>query len=347
MSACGCPEISPKGNRFVCNGGYGESWINFPAWAPEERIAAFRTAFIPYLKGKRVADIAAFIRSMMLAFRGPAVQSGTVGPLVSGLCAISMALTDLEARRENVPISKLLFRKPARRAEIYGSGINAPFPWKQIDGYLDRGVKLFKLKLGFADADDLANLKTLRQHLGRNAAIAVDVNRNWSFAKAKEWVKRLAEYEVRWLEEPLAVHDEHFTAELAAMSRVPLAGGENILVEPDGDISGLAASAFGIVQPDATKYCTTHDFLRVIPDASSRGKRVLPHFLGSAPGQAFSIHLGAGCSAAPLVEWDVNANPLHTDIFVEGFRIEDGAIDIPASPGLGWTPRLQERDRVV
>lgn len=329
------------------NNGSGESWVNFPVWAPEERIAAFRTAFIPYLRGKQVAEIPAFVSAMMRAFRGPAVQSGTVGPLVSSLCAVSMALTELQARRAKLPISKLLFPSPAKRVELYGSGINAPFPWKEIDSYLDRGVKLFKLKIGFTDADDLANLKALRRHLRGKAAFAVDVNRNWSFAKAKEWVKRLADYEVRWLEEPLTAADEHLTPELAAMSRVPLAGGENILMEPGGDIAPLAASAFAIVQPDATKYCTTHDFLRVIPEALSRGKKVLPHILGSAPGQAFSIHLAAGCSAAPLVEWDVNANPLHTDMFLERFNIEDGAIEIPEAPGLGWTPRLQPRDRVV
>ncbi|MFB3827195.1 MAG: mandelate racemase/muconate lactonizing enzyme family protein [Bryobacteraceae bacterium] len=328
------------------NRGFGESWINFPAWAPGERVAAFRTAFLPYLKGRQVEDIPAFIRDMGRAFRGPAVQSGTTGPLVSALCAVSMALTDLAAKRRKVPLAQLLFNAPSPRVKIYGSGINAPLPWKWIDRLLDRGVTLFKLKLGFGDDEDLANLKALKAHLGSEAAVAVDVNRNWTLSKARQWAGRLAGYEVRWLEEPLTVEDEPLTGELAADCPVPLAGGENILLEPGGDIGALAASPFAIVQPDATKYCTTHDFLRVIPEAARRGKKVLPHFLGSAPGQAFSIHLAAGCSE-PLVEWDINANPLHTEMLAEGFTIEEGGIAIPDAPGLGWTPKLQAKDRVA
>ncbi len=329
------------------NRGFGESWINFPVWAPDERVAAFRTAFLPYLKGKQVVDIPGFIRDMSRAFRGPARQSGTLGPLVSSLCAVAMALTDLAAKRKKVPLAKVLFSAPSRRVRIYGSGINAPLPWKWIDRHLDRGVTLFKLKVGFRDEDDLANLKALKAHLGSKAAVAVDVNRNWTFAKARQWISRLADYEVRWLEEPLTVEDESFTREFAEMCPVPLAGGENILVEPGGDVIVLAGSPFAILQPDVTKYCTTHDFLRVLPEAGKRGKKVLPHFLGSAPGQAFSIHLAAGCSAEPLVEWDVNANPLHTGMLAEGFTIEDGSIGIPEAPGLGWTPKLQARDRVA
>ncbi len=82
------------------NVGFGESWINFPAWALAERVAAFQTAFLPYLKGKDAGDIAGFIAAMFKAFRGPAVQSGTVGPLMSSLCAVEMALIEIAARRK-------------------------------------------------------------------------------------------------------------------------------------------------------------------------------------------------------------------------------------------------------
>ena len=74
---------------------------------------------------------------------------------------------------------------------------------------------------------------------------------------------------------------------------------------------------------------------------------MIPHFLGSAPGQAFSVQLAAGCGAEPLVEWDTNANPLHTELFTEPFRIEGGMIDIPQRPGAGWAPKLNAKDRVA
>ena len=61
---------------------------------------------------------------MAKAFRGPALQAGTVGPLLSGLCAVEMALIELSALRKGVPISKMLFPSPSRKVRILGSGIN-------------------------------------------------------------------------------------------------------------------------------------------------------------------------------------------------------------------------------
>ncbi len=325
------------------NTGYGESWTNFPSWAPLERIAAFKTAFIPYLRNREIDGIAA----MAKAFRGPALQSGTMGPLVSSLCAVDMALIELAAKRAQRPVSKLLFESPAPRVKIYGSGINAPLPWKAIDHYLDRGVSLFKLKLGFGDREDSENLAAMKKHLGSKAKLAVDANRNWTIRQTRGWLKRLADNDVQWLEEPLRVEDERHYAELTPSSPVPIAGGENILVEPASDMGPFADAPLAILQPDMTKYCLPHDFLRLLPLASNRRKRVVPHFLGSAPGQAFSIHLAAGCGADPLVEWDTNPNPLHTDLFTEPFRIENGMIEIPQRPGAGWTPKLTAKDRVA
>ena len=66
--------------------GVGESWINFPNWAPWERIAAFERTLIPYLRGKQIADIASFMKSIDNDFRRcgtsrsvAGVDSGSIG----------------------------------------------------------------------------------------------------------------------------------------------------------------------------------------------------------------------------------------------------------------------------
>ena len=43
--------------------GIGESWVNFPAWAPWERVAAFERCLIPYLSGREVEDIPDFVQN--------------------------------------------------------------------------------------------------------------------------------------------------------------------------------------------------------------------------------------------------------------------------------------------
>lgn len=320
--------------------GFGESWTNFPIWAAHERVAAFQNHFLPYLRGKNFDDVSQFVLTLAKGLRGGALQSGTMAPLVSSLCAIETALWDLAAKRRGVPVSTLMFARPARRVQIYGSGLNAPLPFPEIDRLLEQGVSLFKLKLGFSDDEDRRSLADLRKHLGGRAKFGVDVNRNWTLAQARTWLPRLAEFDVQWIEEPLRVDEVGRTGELAPLTKIPISGGENFLMEPGGDIGAFASEPLAIIQPDVAKYCLVQDFLRLIPEAAKRGKRVIPHFLGAAPGQAFSAHLAAGCGSEPLVEWDTNANPLHTDFFEEPFEIKDGKLTLPDRPGLGWTPKL-------
>jgi L-alanine-DL-glutamate epimerase-like enolase superfamily enzyme len=121
---------------------------------------------------------------------------------------------------------------------------------------------------------------------------------------------------------------------------VPIAGGENIPMPPGCDVGRIADAPADILQPDLTKYAPLHVALRLLDTATAKGKRVVPHFLGSAPGQAASLHFAAGCGEG-LVEWDINENPLRTAFFQEPFQIRDGTVEIPASPGLGWSSMIK------
>ncbi|MCL2645522.1 MAG: hypothetical protein FWD61_00785 [Phycisphaerales bacterium] len=332
--------------------GWGESWINFPVWSPFERLAAFQQAYFPYLQGREVVEerggVRQFMMQMFNAFVGPAIQANNVGSLIAELCAVELALWDLEAKTKNVPMNQLWFSppaNPAKEVEIYASGINSPLPMKEIDAMLERGVRIFKLKVGFG-AEDLANIKTLEKHFGGDrgggAQIAIDTNRHWTAAEAAEWLPILKDHNVRWLEEALRADEEsHYPALQKGgwLRSVPLSAGENVWVNC-GDPQTLAQLAdfpVDILQPDITKNCPPIAAVDLIPLAKGRNKKVIPHYLGSALGQAASLHLASGCSAAnapPLCEWDINPNPLRTDIF--DFQIKNGKLQIPTTPGLGW-----------
>jgi len=249
---------------------------------------------------------------------------------------VEMALWDLAARMEGVPLNRLLFENPAASVRVYGSGINSPIQWKIIDEHLEKGVDMFKLKLGFGREEDTKNLEDMTSHLRDSAGIAVDVNRKWSIDEADEWLDILAEFDVQWLEEPLRVEDEDKLGYLYEKSPVQIAGGENFLVDPVGfDTQLLADSPLDIFQPDITKYCRIHDAVSLLEAVNQRGRKLFPHFLGSAPGQAASLHLASGCGDI-LMEWDVNPNPLRTSLFKDRIEIQNGLIEIPDAPGIGW-----------
>jgi len=316
--------------------GVGESWVNFPLWAPWERTHAFEKSYLPYLKDQEIEDVAAFIADMALAFRGPALQSATMGPYIQALCAVEMALWDLAAKIQDIPLNMLFFSDPKKAIQVYGSGINSPIPHEIINEHLDRGVKLFKLKMGFSNSDDLKSLEDLSDHLGTSAKIAVDVNRGWRLDEAMDWLETLKAFKVQWLEEPLRVEDEPHLRALFDQNLVKIAGGENFLIDPVWcDIEDLADSPLDIFQPDITKYCRIHNALQLLTAVNTRGSALYPHFLGSAPGQAASLHLASGCGEI-LMELDVNPNPLRTELFKEPIEIENGYVHIPDAPGISW-----------
>jgi L-alanine-DL-glutamate epimerase-like enolase superfamily enzyme len=316
--------------------GVGESWVNFPKWASLERTAAFKKVFIPYLKSKEIVNIPSFIKSMIRDFRGQALQSGTMGPLMQSICAIEMALWDIYARMENIPLNKLIFKNPKKRVQLYASGINAPILWELIDEHLEIGIKLFKLKIGFGEKEDIKNLKSLRKYVGNSINIAVDANRAWNINEAIKWLDILKDFNVVWLEEPLKVEDEDKTQMLYKRKKIDIAAGENMLIEPDDDTNSLVNAPLDIFQPDITKYCCLNDAVKLLDKVEKRNKRFIPHFLGSAPGQATSFCLASGTKDG-FCEWDINPNPLRTSLFKEPFEIKNGSIEIPDKPGIGWS----------
>ena len=315
--------------------GVGESWINFPVWGHHNRQAAFEQAIIPWLVGQTVADVVDTAVSLFRALEGPARQSGTIGPMLSALCAVELALWDLAGQVEKTPLAHLLFEHPHDEIRVYASGINSPLPWSLIDAHLNQGVDLFKLKLGFGEQEDLQNLAALKKHLGTSAQLAVDINRGWTFKTTKKWLPILADHEIVWLEEPLRFNDEHHYPELLALSQTPISGGENIQMEPLANVTEFATAPFDILQPDLTKYTPLHIAYQLLFEAESAGKRMVPHILGSAMGQAASIQFATGC-AEGLVELDINENQLRTDLCETGFEIVNGRIPLPKQSGLGW-----------
>ena len=315
--------------------GVGESWVNFPSWAPWERVAAFEKGCVPYLQGLHVDDIPAFITGMYHAFLGAARQSGTTASLVQALCGVELALWDLASQNASVPLAHLLFEQPHDKVRVYASGINTPIPWYVIDEHLDLGITLFKLKVGFGDEEDRRNVEALADHLGTRASFAVDVNRGWTMARALSWLPILSYHNVQWLEEPLLPAEESCLAELRAKSPVPIAGAENALMPPGTHVAAVAEEELDLLQPDISKYAPLHVARQLLEAVAGARKRLVPHFLGSAPGQAASLHFAAGCPEG-LVEMDINRNPLRTELFSEPFVVTDGAIRIPDAPGIGW-----------
>ena len=321
------------------NIGWGDIWGNFPTVTTEYRskLAAFLLPDL--LLGKSVDDISAFYHSLVKNLHVMTVQADEPGPISSVLAAADQALWDLSARRQNLPLRKLLKPQAAERIPAYASGLNPGDGPETVAAQREKGHRNFKQKIGFGDDVDKKNLYEIIQGLSANERLFVDANQRWNLEQSIYAADWLAEAGVGWFEEPMVADtpDEAWQA-LSATARVPLAGAENL--------RGLdnIERAFGwldFIQPDVGKWGGVTDCFQVAKMAVSAGKTYCPHWLGGGIGLLHSAQLLAASGGDGLLEIDVNENPLRDHMLAGALKVEDGFVDLSMEPGLGVTPDLE------
>jgi L-alanine-DL-glutamate epimerase-like enolase superfamily enzyme len=316
--------------------GWGEVWCNFPSVGAEHRARLINEMLAPMLLGRAVAQPSEIFEHLSAATSVMALQSGEAGPFAQCIAGIDIALWDLFARREKTPLWRLLGGSTGRM-RVYASGINPTGTLAQAEAAMRRGHRAFKLKIGFDEEADRANLRALRKLAG-DGFLAADVNQGWSIEQALRLAPRLEEFDLAWLEEPLRA--DRPWSEWRSLQKgitTPLAGGENIAGR--GNFAGaLEAGVLTVLQPDAAKWGGITGCLAVGRDALASKRHYCPHYLGGGIGLLASAHLLAASRGGGLLEVDSNDNPLREQFCGAVAEIADGEIALDETPGLGIEP---------
>jgi len=322
--------------------GWGEAWSNFPAPGAEHRARLVNEVLAPGLIGRKFDGPAQAFETLTKGTEVLALQCGEPGPFAQAISGIDLALWDLYARRQRLPLWRLLGGQ-SRRIKVYASGINPGGAAQTAEAALARGHRALKLKVGFGPDTDLANLVALRGIAGAGM-LAVDANQGWSVAQAAEMLPRLAEFDLRWLEEPIrADRPREEWRKLRALAKMPIAAGENIAsAEVFKDV--LAEDVLGVVQPDIAKWGGLSVCAGLARDILQAGKTFCPHYLGGGLGLLASAHLLAGVGGDGWLEVDANDNPLRDLFCGPVLDVREGAVQLDQEPGLGITPDLSSID---
>lgn len=315
--------------------GIGESWVNYPGWAHEERAATLRRGVLPLVMGRDASEPRDVHEHLERNLNGIGRQWGAPGPIAQAISAIDIALWDLKGQALGVPVSHLLAGDTAPVATIpaYGSGVGPERVAELCDIAISQGMQAVKVKLGFGVEKDRATLREARDAIGGRVLLS-DANRAWTLDEARYMLELLRDYDVAWLEEPLVDDGNQDLLALARETDMPLAIGENVYGLRAFE-DHLASGAVGVIQPDITKcggFTTAH---QVALAAADRGVQFAPHCYGSAIGIAASLHLAAVCPTTRCMEMDVRSNPLRTALLTEPLRVVNGEVVVPTMPGLG------------
>ncbi|RIX76243.1 mandelate racemase/muconate lactonizing enzyme family protein [Acidovorax cavernicola] len=317
--------------------GWGEVWCNFPGCGAEHRARLLDTVMAPLLVGRAFDSAQAAFAHLSNTTAVLAIQSGEPGPIAQTIAGIDLALWDLCARRAGLPLWRLLGGTHGR-VPVYASGLNPDRPEELALQRRAEGYRAFKLKVGFGEARDIANLEALRLALGNDTPLMVDANQAWSLAQAQHMAARIAPFGLGWLEEPLRA-DRPWSEWRTLQQSTPLAlaGGEN-LAGDDAFDAALQAQVLTVLQPDAAKWGGISGCWPVVRRAQAAGLRYCPHYLGAGVGLLASAHLLAAAGGDGMLEVDANPNPLRTALSPPLQRIEDGMIDLGELPGIGVEP---------
>ncbi|WP_328804035.1 enolase C-terminal domain-like protein [Paenibacillus glycinis] len=208
-------------------------------------------------------------------------------------------------------------------------------------GYAN-GHRHFKIKVGRGGRHmplwegtkrDIAIVRGIAEVAGPAGKIMIDANNAYNLNLTKEVLAALTDVNLYWLEE--AFHeDEALYEDLKAWLRER---GQHVLIA-DGE--GLAAphlvewairGRVDVLQYDIIWPGFTH-WLELGEKLDAHGLRSAPHCYGNAYGIYASGHLSTAVRNFEFVECD--------DIVIEGmdvsgYRVDDGAIHVPAAPGFG------------
>ena len=263
---------------------------------------------------------------------------GRSGVATQALAAIDIALYDLKAKRAGLPLAKLLgaHRDSVRTYNTSGGFLNASIEEvkERASRSIAEGIGGIKIKVGLPDgATDLARVAAVREHIGPDVPLMVDANQQWDRTTALRMGRRLEEFDLVWIEEPLDAYDAEGHAALAAALDTPIATGEMLASVAEHERL-IATRACDIIQPDAPRVGGITQFLRLLTLADQAGLDLAPHFA-----MEIHLHLAATYPREPWVEHFDWLDPL----FNEPLETKDGRMFVPDRPGLGVTFSEQAR----
>jgi D-galactarolactone cycloisomerase len=275
---------------------------------------------------------------------------GRKGSVVAAISAIDIALWDIAGKFYDAPVYKLLGGAFRFRVQPYATGfyrIKGQGEGKRLAEealrHFEAGFTLMKVKLGYGVEDDIACMREIGRAIeGKPIRLMVDTNHAYGRAEALRLGRALAEYDLRWYEEPVAPEDIQGYAEMRARLTMPIAGGENEhTLFGFGEL--LGAGAVDIAQPDIGSCGGISAARHIMALAQSHGVQVNPHVWGSAIAQAASLHVIAAVPVAhhslypqePVLEYDRSSHPFRQQLIREPIQQEDGWVAIPQKPGLG------------
>lgn len=313
--------------------GWGEATV-MPGWSGETQagaISLINDYFTPLLRGRDPSDVEAIMKDLdRTAFENNFTKA-----------AVEMALLDLLGKKIGIPVYQLLGGEANPQQIPIKFSIGAREPEEAAELARDRvqqGFKALKIKVGPNLEKDLLRVRLVREAVGSQVRLNVDVNGGWGVKEAIRYIPLFAKFDLEYVEQPVPRWDIDGMAEVRKAVDLPIMADESLF---------SVAQALEIIRKNAA------DILSIYPGKNGGIlKAQLICKMAEAAGMACHIgsnlewdigtsamcHLAVANSNIRVREYPVDIiGPLYYDAHLRGnpIRFEGGTVFLPRGPGLG------------
>ena len=262
------------------------------------------------------------------------------GMITRAAASVDVALWDIKGKALGQPVHKLLggFRD---RMPAYASG----FLWRTYGlealattaaRLVDEGYRSMKFRLGgeASPAAELARARVMREAVGDDIDLMVDINQGWDVNQSITLGRQLEEYNLFWLEDPTDHQDYPGLARIAAALTTPLAAGEyHYGIAPFRHM--LERRSIDIVMIDLLRAGGLTQWMKAAHLAEAFNLPVVSHLAPEILAHAM-VAIPNGLTVENM--------PWSAPLFQETPAIENGEIILSDKPGLGLEFDLEALD---
>jgi L-alanine-DL-glutamate epimerase-like enolase superfamily enzyme len=310
--------------------GYGEA-CPVPAFTAETQasvVELVETRVAPTLVGRdasqrvpRLADLARVLR---------------FAPFT--VAAVDTALLDLLGRHAGVPVSNLLGGAFRDRVEVHGSVTWDEDPARVAESALEQRETYRWLKLyagrGAIDAD-LDRLQAVRDSVGPDARLMVDINGMWGPSDAIRALDRVRAIGLELLEQPLPPGAEPFQRDLVARLSLDVAADESVRSAADAARVVRERTAT-VVNVGMSKLGGPTAALQAAQFAAAGGVGVMVgSVIEMGIATAMGLHLAAVLPHLAYPSYLMGPLKYREQITAEQITVVDAHVEVPSGPGLG------------
>jgi L-rhamnonate dehydratase len=265
---------------------------------------------------------------------------GRTGPVMHVMSGIDMAIWDIMGKSVGKPVHKLLGGSYCDKVRAYASALmpeTADGVKAMVETHAALGYTALKFgwgPLGYDVHFDISLIKAARMAAGDKMDIMIDIGKRYRLKEAIYVAKALEQLNIFWLEEPLPAEDYIGYKKLTEATTMRIATGE--------EESGRRAFArlinethIDVIQPDMSRCGGLTEAKKIATMAADSNILCVPHAFKTGILVAASIQFIAATPNAPVLEFSVTESPIRKGILKTPFKLVDGYVTVPQTPGLG------------